>query len=160
MTEDVPEVHADRRSGEAFAPFGPSTVNGSSVRCVITRMRMRRTRDVVSAYRGHRRLRRAVEARRPPGLLQAAFLLEGPRTCYSLSLWDGEPRFSAAVPEHIELVTSSFGTFVLAEGEGPEVWSTTWSLDAVSSNLRWSGFDLRALLLRQEASLAPLGKPA
>lgn len=142
----------------SFPSLGPSEVHGCSVRCVITRMRMRRPWHVALAYRRYRYIRKAVDQRRPPGLLQSAFLLEAPLTCYSLSLWDREPQFSAFVPEHIAAVNSSFGTFADSIDVGPEVWSTTWRLDTVSNNLGWAGFDLRALIASQKGSLRPIGE--
>ena len=112
-----------------------------SVWCVITRMRMRRPWHVVIAYRRYRRVRSAAARRRPPGLLKSAFLVEGPLTCFSLSLWDREPQLSAFVPEHIAVVNTTFGSLRECPDGGPELWSTTWQLLGASRNLRWSGLE-------------------
>lgn len=122
--------------------FGTATVTESPVRCVITRMRLQRPWHVVSAYRAYRALRRAAQRRHVPGLLKTAFLIEGARTCCNLSVWEGEPVFSAHLPEHVDAVNAIFARLAYDEARGPELWSTTWRLDAISHNQRWDDLDL------------------
>jgi hypothetical protein len=105
-------------------------------------MRLRRPWHVVSAYLTYRSLRRAAQRRQVPGLLKTAFLVEGARTCCSLSVWDREPIFSAFVKEHVDAVNTIFSRLAFDEERGPELWSTTWRLDAISHNQRWDDLDL------------------
>jgi hypothetical protein len=124
--------------------FGIAGVVDSSIRCVITRMRLRRPWHLVSAYRTYRSLHRAAERRQVPGLLKTTFLVEDLRTCYSMSVWDGQPAFSAFVEEHVDAVNRVFGHLAYDEERGPELWSTTWQLSALSHNQRWGDLDLLA----------------
>lgn len=80
-----------------------------------------------------------------PGLRQSVLLFEGPRACFSLSIWDGLPLFSANVPSHIDAANSVFGSLGFDEA-GAQLWSTTWQLSSVSSNLNWPGFDLSSAI--------------
>lgn len=140
--------------------FGIAAVVDSSLRCVITRMRLRRPWHLVSAYRIHRSLRRAAQRRQVDGLLKTAFLVEGARTCYSLSIWDGEPMFSGRVPEHVKAVNKVFALLAFDEDRGPELWSTTWRLDALSHNQRWDDLDLIARVGRDRLTGAGMAGAA
>jgi hypothetical protein len=91
---------------------------------------------------------RAARDAEVPGLLKAAFLVENPTTCYSLSFWSQEPALSAHVPRHIDAANSVFGRLAFDPDQGPELWSTRWQLTSVTNNLHWPGFDLRDALLR------------
>jgi hypothetical protein len=112
------------------------------ISCVITRFGLRSPRHLLPTYRDYRELTREVSTRRPGGLLRSAFLVEGASSCCTLSVWSGPPRFSAAVPLHVEIARSVFGRLTVKE-RGPELWSTTWRLASVSNNLNWADFDLR-----------------
>ncbi len=122
--------------------FGIASVSDSTIRCVVTRMRMRRPWHVIAAYRSYRGLQRAMRRSEVPGLLKTAFLIEDARTCCSLSVWDREPIFSAFVAEHVNVVNTVFSRLECPDGGGPELWSTTWRLDAISHNQRWDDLDL------------------
>ena len=113
-----------------------------AVRCVITRFGLRSARFLLPTYADYRRLSNRAEQDRPAGLLRNTFLLENPSTWYSLSLWSGRPLFSAPVPEHIEAARRVFGRLRHEGDRGPELWSTTWRLEAVSNNLNWGDLDL------------------
>jgi hypothetical protein len=113
---------------------------------MITRMGLRSARHMLPTLREYRRLVRATEQPESFGLLKSAFLLESPSTCYSLSLWAGQPDFSAHVPRHIDAVRKAFSRVEMDDTRGPEVWSTTWRLSSVSHNLNWGDFDLRAAI--------------
>lgn len=115
----------------------------SSVVCVITRISVRRRRDLLRMYRAYRRVARA--SRRTPGLLRSAFLVENARTWYSLSLWENSQaisQFGTNVPEHVQVVRKNFGRIGFSHSTGLDVWSTKWRLSSVSHNLRWDEFDL------------------
>lgn len=117
------------------------------VTCVITRFGLRSARDLLPTYLDYRRVAR--EAARTPGLLRAAFLVEGPAACYSLSLWasrDAIPHFGTNVLSHVAAGNRVFGRLATNCGR-PEIWSTKWRLDSVSNNLNWADFDLRGLIL-------------
>jgi hypothetical protein len=120
------------------------------VRCVITRMGLRRRRHLLATYLDYRRLARRAAADPPRGLLRFAFLIENSRTCYSVSLWSARPMFSAAVPEHVDVVRRVFGRLRLDPERGPELWSTTWTLAETSSNLNWGDVDLARLIAGAE----------
>lgn len=118
------------------------------ITCVITRFGLRGARDLLPTYFDYRRVAR--EAAGTPGLLRAAFLVENPTTCYSLSLWasrDAIPHFGTKAPVHVEVARRAFGRVCFDERRGPEIWSTKWRLDSVSNNLNWADFDLRGLIL-------------
>lgn len=55
---------------------------------VVTRVRLRRCRDLVVAWKQYREIERV--ARRIPGFRHSAFLLQGPRTFAMVSLWDSQ----------------------------------------------------------------------
>ena len=56
--------------------------------CVMTRFRLNHVWDLASMYRALRSMR--ADLATAPGLIRHAFLVEGPRTCYTLSLWESE----------------------------------------------------------------------
>ena len=82
--------------------------------------------------------------------MRAAFLIENLTTCYTLSLWsrpDDIPIFGTNVSHHVYAARRIFGRLIMSQHGGPELWSTKWQLTAVSNNLNWKDFDLRALIL-------------
>lgn len=109
--------------------------------CVLTRFQFRNTRHMLVMRRRFRQVAADAQQRDVPGLRQSVLLFEGPRACFSLSIWDGPPLFSANVPSHIDAANSVFGSLGFDEA-GPHLWSTSWQLSSVSSNLNWPGFDL------------------
>jgi hypothetical protein len=126
----------------------------STVVCVLTRFRLRRPWHLVQTYLGYRRMMRKMARAAPDGFLKASFLVEGPTTCYSLSLWADEraiAMFSTTIPEHVPAANRVFGRLRFLD-DGPEIWSTKWHLSRVSNNLRWSGFDMWRTIVEQEAS--------
>jgi hypothetical protein len=118
----------------------------SNISCVITRFRLRSTWSLLRFYRSYRRIRR--EADGLVGLLASAFLVENPRTCYTLSLW----RDAGAIIEfnslrtHIVAANQSFHELRI-DSVGPQLWSAQFRLYAVSPhNLRWDGVDVTTAL--------------
>jgi hypothetical protein len=127
----------------------------SSVVCVLTRISVRRRRDLLRMYRAYRRVARA--SRRTPGLLRTAFLVENARTWYSLSLWENShaiSQFGTNVPEHVQVVRSNFGRIGFSHSDGLDVWSTKWRLYSVSHNLRWEEFDLLPYVRQAKSTAA------
>lgn len=104
-------------------------------------------------YLDYRRARKA--ASRVPGFLRSAFLIEGLRTCYSISLWTSQndiPMFGTLAPEHVDVARRVFSRLRMDRSGRPELWSTKWRLTAISNNLSWSDFDLRGVVRQQTSS--------
>ena len=108
---------------------------------VLTRFGLRGPWDLLQTYRDFQEIEPALRRRAPEGLLKAAFLLESPRSCFSLSLWSSETaiaRFGADGDTHTRAARRVFPRLQFAERR-PELWSTKWRLIAVSRNLNWAG---------------------
>jgi hypothetical protein len=118
--------------------------------CVITRFGLRSVRYLLPTYLDYRRVLRQAKATQTPGLLRAAFLIENPTTCYSLSIWaswNAIPRFGTNVPYHVDAARRVFGRVSFTKDGAPEIWSAKLRLSSVSNNLNWEDFDLRRLVL-------------
>lgn len=131
-------------TGAAFA-----RVN-TSISCVLTRFHLRSIWSLIPFYLAFRRVR--TEAREVAGLLQAVFLIENRRTCYTLSLWKDDQsivRFGN-VRSHIKAANSVFASGACNGPQGPEIWSAQFRMWAVSChNLHWEGLDLKTHLADQ-----------
>ena len=128
-------------TGAAFARVD------TKVSCVLTRFRLRSAWSLLPFYMAFRRVRR--ESRKVAGLLQALFLIEDWRTCYTLSLWMNECAIVdfGRVESHINAANSAFGPTYRRDLQRSEIWSAQFRLWAVSShNLGWEGFDLQPIL--------------
>ncbi len=136
----------------------------SSVVCVITRFGVKGLLALLRTYLDYRRIAAEAHQAGVSGLIRSAFLLEGPRTCYVVSLWSSYsaiPYFGTRAPSHVTAARSAFGRFRRAAKGGPELWSTKWRLTSVSNNLSWSDFDLRDWLDGSRASaVQPTGASA
>lgn len=120
------------------------------VACVLTRFRLRHAWSLPFFYLAFRRVRR--ESTRVHGLLQALFLVENLRTCYTLSLWQDDRAiidFSTHVRAHIHAANSAFGPTFRHDRRRPEIFSVQWRLRGVSHNLNWGDFDLRQVIAEQ-----------
>jgi heme-degrading monooxygenase HmoA len=101
--------------------------------CVMTRFRLNHAWHLVSMYLALRAMRRDLDA--APGLVRYAFLIEGPRACYTLSIWESEAALErfASVPGHIAALRR-------AQRWCRDIWSGYWQLNAVSQSARqWPG---------------------
>jgi|GEM_PF-2455193 hypothetical protein len=119
----------------------------TTVSCVLTRFRLRSAWSLVPFYFAFRRVRR--ESRKIAGLLQALFLIEDLRTCYTLSLWKNDCAIVdfGRVRTHIDAANSAFGPTYRRDLQRPEIWSAQFRLWAVSChNMNWEGFDLQPVL--------------
>jgi heme-degrading monooxygenase HmoA len=67
----------------------------------MTRFRLSHVWHLISMYLALRTMRADLDT--APGLIRSAFLVEGPRTCYTLSLWESEAALEqfANVRSHI-----------------------------------------------------------
>ena len=120
-------------SGAAFARVD------TTISCVLSRFHLRSSWSLIPFYLAFRRVRR--EARVIAGLLQASFLIENRRTCYTLSLWKDDHSIVdfGSVRAHITAANSVFSGVY---GRRPEVWSAQFRMWAVSChNLNWEGMD-------------------
>lgn len=119
--------------------------------CVITRFGLRSPRHLLPTYLDYRRV--AADARAEEGLLRAAFLVEDPSTCYSLSIWEHDDRISGWRNDrsHVEAARRIFGRLRVDLDRGPEIWSTKWRLMSVSHNLTWPEFPFDAYITSNSA---------
>lgn len=123
------------------------------ITCVITRFGLRSACSLLPTYLDYRHVVREAVRRQTPGLLRSAFLIEGPRTWYSLSIWADSgaiPHFGTNVLGHVDAARQVFGRVAFSQNRGPEIWSTKWRLVAVSNNLNWGDFDLRGVILGRD----------
>lgn len=121
----------------------------TSVVCTLTRFGLRSPHHLLPTYLDFQRVIREAGRTSTPGLLRAAFLIENPVTCYSLSIWESRnaiPSFGTNVPVHVTAARRVLGRLAIDSDQRPELWSTKWRLVSVSNNLSWDGFDLRPLL--------------
>jgi hypothetical protein len=128
-------------SGAAFARVD------TTISCVLTRFHLRSSWSLIPFYLAFRRVRR--EARAIAGLLQASFLVENRRTCYTLSLWKDDYSIVdlGSIRSHVVAANSVFSG---AYGQVPEIWSAQFRMWAVSChNLKWEGLDWKAHLADQ-----------
>lgn len=130
------------------------------VNCVLTRFRVRSFWWIIPFYLSYVRVRR--EARQIKGLLKTAFLVEGPRTYYTLSIWDDDAailQFSTHVRAHVHAATASMPATWCKRTQRAEIWSGQFRLWSLSpTNLNWEGLDLTALepqLAASRPELAP-----
>jgi hypothetical protein len=118
------------------------------VTCVITRFQLRSVLDLIRLYRLYRRVRRDAR-QRCSGLLHAGFLVEGPHTFYSFTLWRDDSailQFGTVVDSHVRVAGRGLGATFRPDRERSEVWSTQWNLAGVSENLNWEEVDVRPLV--------------
>jgi len=117
----------------------------SEVSCVLTRFRLRSIISLPLFYLAFHRVRRHATV---PGLIKAAFLIESPRICYTLSLWADDQaimRFSERAI-HVATANWSLAHLYRRDLQRVELWSTQWRLHALSNNLNWDEVDLRAVI--------------
>jgi hypothetical protein len=119
-------------SGAGFARMD------TTVSCVLTRFRLKSPLALIPFYLAFLRVRRG--ARHIGGLMQAVFLFEDLRTCYTLSLWKDDWSIVefGDVHAHIDAANSAFGPTYRKDLKRVEIWSAQFRLWAVSChNLNW-----------------------
>ncbi|PWT88612.1 MAG: hypothetical protein C5B54_10365 [Acidobacteria bacterium] len=131
-------------TGAAFARVD------TNISCLLTRFHLRSSWSLLPFYLAFRRVRK--EARKVSGLLQAVFLIENRRTCYTLSLWKDDYSIVhfGSVRSHIQAANYVFASGSCNGRRGPEIWSAQFRMWAVSChNLNWEGLDLKTHLAEQ-----------
>jgi heme-degrading monooxygenase HmoA len=93
--------------------------------CVTTRFRLKHFWQMVFMYLAYWRMQRDIRA--APGLIRHAFLLEGPRTCCTFSIWASE----AAIRDFSN-VLSHLAALRKSKQMCRDIWSAYWQLDMVS----------------------------
>jgi hypothetical protein len=139
MSFEIPS--GSSRTGAGYTPLT------TEVTCVMTRFELRSAWSLPWMWLSYRRVR--AEARDVAGLLRSAFLIESPRVCFILSLWSGDAallEFGTRVHSHVHAARHTFRRTFDPHRRRAAVWSTQWRLAAVSNNLSWQDFDLRAVL--------------
>jgi hypothetical protein len=128
------------------------------VTAVVTRFRLRSSLWLPLFFLAFRRVYK--EARlKIPGLIEAAFLIQAPRTCYVFSMWTDENaiiQFGTKILAHISAGNWSMQhIFRRDQTTAPEIWSVQWALRGTSSNLNWEGVDLQAVIAKQARQSYP-----
>jgi hypothetical protein len=120
----------------------------TTVTCVLTRFQLRSVWWLVPFYLAYRRTRQETHGLK--GLLKTAFLIEGPRTCYTLSIWAEDSAiiaFGTRARSHIDAANASFAGTADRETGRPGIWSAQFKLWSIScTNLNWAGLDLEPVL--------------
>ena len=109
----------------------------------MTRFRVRSVLHMPLFYWAFRTIR--FEAKRAvPGFVEAVFVLESPRVCYTLSLWenDGAIRDFNKLASHIGAANWAIVRLSRERSTRPELCSFHWHLWAASRNLTWGSLNL------------------
>ncbi|GFE85027.1 hypothetical protein GCM10011487_70270 [Steroidobacter agaridevorans] len=124
----------------------------SEVMCVITRFEVRSITALVRLYRSFRRIK--AHSKNIEGLIATRFLIEGPRTCITLSLWKNGGailQFNTRVVAHVQAANACFRDLDRGNGRA-HLWSAQFKLFAVSPhNLNWDGVEVTS----PQPTLAP-----
>jgi len=137
--------------GRRVGVYGHEIID-AQVMCVITRIGLRSIWAMPWMWRAFIRVKR--DALRIPELKRVAFLLEGPRSFFILSVWSDEAglvTFGTQVSLHLAAVRQAFASASRHQGR-PEVWSTQWSIHAASNNTQWNASDNWSSLLRRPSA--------
>lgn len=106
-------------------------VNGESMLCLVTRIKVRKISTLMSIIFVFFRMRR--RSRNIPGLLETSMLVRWPRTVIFVSLWKDASAmacFATAVPEHPMAVRKAYRV-------GAEVWSGLFKLESQNRDPAW-----------------------
>lgn len=147
---------APQDSRSDFRPHGPTPVE-TSVRLVMTRFHVRTFWGLLTTWIDYKRLERRLP--KSSGLLKQMFLIEGPRSMWSISIWDTSraiDHFGAEQPFHVAVANAIFPRIMRREDGHSEIWSIRAKPVSVSSNLNWDDLDLRSFCtpLRTESEKA------
>lgn len=162
-----PASHASGTPGPPAKPTLSAERSGagytrvcSPISCVITRFHLRSPFWMLVLYLHFRRVRH--QARNIGGLLKTVFLVQGLRTCYTVSMWRDERSlldFGTHVHAHVEAARSAFGASWNRNRNRPEIWSAQFRLWAVGANVNWDDLDLQAELSRSTFENGSPGGP-
>ncbi|MHB8685977.1 MAG: hypothetical protein ACYDB4_02145 [Candidatus Dormibacteraceae bacterium] len=147
--------------GRKVGVYGHELVEAPLI-CVLTRIRVRSVWVMPAMWRAFRRVES--DAKSIPELRRTAFLLEGPRSFFILSIWSNEAgllAFGTQVHSHLAAVRRALAS-ASRHGLRAEIWSTQWRIHAASNNTQWGEPDNWASLLRRghsnQTSVAPNGR--
>lgn len=122
----------------------------TDITCVLTRFEVRSPFALLRFYYLFRRVHKEATLK-VKGLIASEFLVQGMRTCYTLSLWQDARsvlQFNTLVRSHIQAANFCFRDLKMHES-GPALWSAQFQLTGVSPhNLRWRDIDFSALIVR------------
>jgi hypothetical protein len=106
----------------------------------------------------HRVRKRALA--KVPGLLRSEFLIESPRVWYNLSIWENDNAILEfnKLAIHIHAANWSFAYIERKALNRLELWSTEWSLFAVSTNLNWDSLDLNKIIAAERSRFSKPGR--
>jgi AhpC/TSA family len=144
-----PSRHGMWPEDRPFSGAGFARVD-TPISCVLSRFHLHSPLSLIPFYLAFRRVRRA--AHDIAGLMEAVFLVEGPRTCYTLSLWKDDWSIVdfGRIRAHIDAANSAFDATYRTDAKRAEIWSAQFRLWAVSChNLSWESVDLEAALGEQ-----------
>jgi hypothetical protein len=125
----------------------PHDVPDSTILCVLTRFGLQSALALPRFALAFRRIHR--DARQIPGFIQATFLIESPRVCYSVSIWADEQaigQFGACVQSHVTAANRFLKHVFRKDVNRLELWSVHWRLKRVSNNLNWRDMDWRTII--------------
>lgn len=120
--------HRKWGAGPGYQPVDSTTL------CVLIRIRMRHWWHLALAYRRFRRIAIRCERSGNTGLIRFAFAIESPWTFHTISLWESEAAIPMFGSIH-ELADAVRWTF----RRSAEIWSSEWTLSAVSRRSQWGG---------------------
>jgi hypothetical protein len=153
MNPHQPGSRRDWPADYRISGAGYQRVEGT-VSCVLTRFQLPSIWSLARFFMAFRRVRKQALSR-IPGLIKAVFLVEGPHTCYTLSLWADDNSivdFGTHVTSHISVANWGLTHVFRKDLQRPEIWSVHWRLWAISHNLNWEGVDLRQVLAKQSCA--------
>jgi hypothetical protein len=129
----------------------------STVSCILTRFRVRSFWSMIPFYFAFKRVRK--DASNLSGFLEAIFLVENLRTCYTLSLWKNGAAIAefGSIKSHIDAANHAFYPVYRKDLNRPEIWSAQFRLWAVSChNLNWEGLNVGDILDKGEREGEPI----
>ena len=142
---------ARQRSDRVHRHEGAALSTSDTAACTITRFQLTSAFWLPFFAFAFRRVRK--EARtKISGLLASAFLIEGPRVCYTLSIWENERAitdFGTLVKSHLAIARWSLGRTFSRRRQRPLIWSTKWRLVSLSTNMQWNDVDWSSMLAQQ-----------
>lgn len=117
--------------------------------CIATRFVLRSAWMLPFAWWAARKVTKATR-RNVPGLIDALFLIEGPRVFHSVSIWQDAAALRQFNMQQIHVDAANMATAWIrrAPGERPEMCTLQWGLVAISDNRFWKDVDWTRVIKR------------